>query len=105
MSELRMAKKIADIKEIYDTVNECMKEFVMSIRTTIVGKNVNTKAKSVIVVSWKALLSFKNFFLSSSEIWWAAIRFLRVRVSWRITIWQKVTIATHKQPVILLTTK
>ena len=51
MSELRMPKKIADIKEMYDTVNECMIEFVMSILTTMVGKTVNTKAKSIIVVS------------------------------------------------------
>ena len=51
MSELRMATKIADIKEIYDAVNEYMIEFVMSIRTTSVGKDVNTKATSIIVVS------------------------------------------------------
>ena len=46
-----MATKTADIKEIYDAVNECMIEFVMSIRTTNRGKDVNTKAKSIIVVS------------------------------------------------------
>ena len=86
MSELRMPAKTASIILLYATFNDWMIEFVMSIRTTNAGVYVSTKKKSIVVVCCKAFLSLRTFCLFSVKTWWAAIYFLCLLVSWKITI-------------------
>ena len=81
-----MTAKTANIRLLYATFNDWMIEFVMSIRTTNAGVYVNTKKKSIVVMCCKAFLSLRNFCLFSVETWWAAIYFLCLLVSWKITI-------------------
>ena len=66
---------------------------------------VNSKKKNMVVVCWKAFLSLRNFCLFSVETWWAAIHFLCLLISWKITIWQKSMIHIHKNAIKLVITK
>ena len=47
---------------------------------------VNSEKKNIVVACWKAFLSLRNFCLFSVETWWAAIHFLCLLISWKITI-------------------